>query len=494
MTASALRDKVARFQDDALASGFPFGLLCFFTAFTFLNISNRIDALAVIRPTVILIGLLFIVILAQGAVVRQRLAVPGARWIVRLLSYIALSLPFVEFPGSILHKNFEVFAKSAIFFLVVLAFVDSEKRLDTFVKLFVGCTIFRCLEPLYMHLTSGYWGEMTYFSGGAEGMERLAGAPADIIGANGLAFVAVSALPFLHYWATCRGAGWMRKLIYAGVGPLLLYVLVLTASRSGMLAGVIVIVSLIYTSKRKGVWVALIIAAIAFSIPRLDVNQVDRYSSIYDSNAKQAGTAQGRVSGWVSNIEVWSKRPIFGFGLGTSQEANFNIAGEVHYAHNLYLETMIELGIIGFFILVGYLWSVWRTTQLVVRAVKDVGDNLPDANILLWLPKALLVWSLMCAFFSILSYGLSEYQWYLVGGLSMVCYRLLQFRIQAMAQAAKTPEDLAAVGLKKPRPGARPPGVSPEAWGRPKRRGRWIPVTPPQATPPATPSSSSQGS
>ena len=60
--------------------------------------------------------------------------------------------------------------------------------------------------------------------------------------------------------------------------------------------------------------------------------------------------------------------------------------------------------------------------RVVVAGTRSPDQRLPA--ILLWLPKALLVWVGMCLLFSLASYGLSEYQWYLFGGLAVVTSRL----------------------------------------------------------------------
>jgi putative inorganic carbon (hco3(-)) transporter len=413
---------------NALESGVPFWTSVFFMIFTFLNIPNRAQFIGLLHPTVIFIGMLFIMVLAHGEAVKDRLASSGARWVMRLVLYILITLPLVQFPGSIIHKNFESFTKWAIFFILISAFADTEKRLKIISLTFLFCTVFRVLEPLYLHVFQGYWGSITYWNQGADSMNRLAGSPADSVNGNGLAFLCVSTLPFLHFWAMCRGAPFIRKLIYCALAPAIIYALVLTASRSGMIGLALVVFGIIFFAKRKTVGVVLVVCAIAWAIPHLNANQVDRYASLVDSSAHQAGGVQGRINGITSNLVLWSKHPLFGFGLGTSGEASWQVQGDSHLAHDLYAETLIELGLGGFIIMMSYLVSIGKVTTSMVKSIKKTGDSLPDGHVLLWLPKALFVWTIMCYVFSIASYGLSEYQWYLVGGLSMVCYRMLAVR------------------------------------------------------------------
>src|SRR2546430_8139392 len=63
---------------------------------------------------------------------------------------------------------------------------------------YVATQLWRVLEPLYLHVTSGYWGSATSL-GNWESMDRLARSPYDIINPNGLGFVIIMTLPLLHF-------------------------------------------------------------------------------------------------------------------------------------------------------------------------------------------------------------------------------------------------------------------------------------------------------
>ena len=72
-----------------------------------------------------------------------------------------------------------------------------------------------------------------------------------------------------------------------------------------------------------------------------------------------------------------------------------------------------------------------------------------DAEVLQWLPKALFVWVVMCAIFSIAAYGLSEYHWYLIGGLATTT---LRFAVLARKKVSEESQ----VEPVRIRPGSRP--------------------------------------
>ena len=60
--------------------------------------------------------------------------------------------------------------------------------------MYAATQVWRVLEPLYMHLKSGYWGDYASL-GNWEYMNRLSGSPYDIINPNGLGFVIIMTLP-----------------------------------------------------------------------------------------------------------------------------------------------------------------------------------------------------------------------------------------------------------------------------------------------------------
>src|ERR1700752_2810016 len=102
---------------------------------------------------------------------------------------------------------------------------------------FLCCQTFRVLEPVYLHVTIGYWGSSAHVSAW-EAFDRLSGAPSDTVNPNGLAAIVLTIIPLLHYLTAGKVLG---RLTYVSVLPMLLWALVLTASRSGMvgLAGIL---------------------------------------------------------------------------------------------------------------------------------------------------------------------------------------------------------------------------------------------------------------
>lgn len=409
-----------------LDSGFRL-YLCFIVSY-FLHLPARIPLLAVIRFDLILIGLIFGFILIRKDEKRAKSSSRTDQLLKILFAYTLLSLPFAQWPGTVLHTGIPNLIKAAIFFYFTIALIDSERKLKIYMTTFLACQFFRVLEPLYLHLADGYWGSQTYIGAG-EMMERLAGSPYDVINPNGLAFVIVSVLPFFHYLSLSSSP--KVKMLYLLALPVLLYTLVLTASRSGFLALVVILFAIFMKSRRKLTLAIIVgVAAVAIFSSLTDI-QKERYFSITQKDARGAESAKGRIEGVLESFKVAMNKPITGHGLGTSLEANFNAIGVAQPAHNLYAEIMQELGLIGlliFLFFIGSIISNFRTSRMRVYADPRQSVYLKNVTV------AMGVWLIMNIFFSFASYGLSSYEWYLFAGLSVVVKRLSETKEGALSK------------------------------------------------------------
>jgi hypothetical protein len=409
-----------------------FALYLLFMVSWFVHLPERNTILGEIRFDVLLLGVIAGFVLTAGPAEPTNRRTAITRLIPILVVYVIVTLPFVEWPGSVLRENLVRFGKAVLFYYFTVRLVTSERRVMQLLMVFTLCQIFRVLEPLYLHLTQGYWGGGASMAGDGT-LYRLAGAPLDDIGSNGLAFVVLTAIPFAHYlWTrTVRGT-----LLYLALFPLLVYALVLTASRSGLLGLVITFVLIWMQSRRKVLLGAVAVLAVVLAIPLLTDDLRDRYASIVSANTRNAGTAQGRIEGVKRDLQVAMRRPVFGHGLGTSSEANANFAGYQQASHNLPAEVLQEIGLVGFLIFAALLASIERNVRTVLRTLRT-SDH--ASSCMLAIGKAVHVWYGMNLLFSLFTYGLSSYSWYLLGGLAEVLGRLSSGTGQTSPEAVAVP-------------------------------------------------------
>jgi len=145
--------------DDATSGGkFPFVMFCIFMISYFLHLTQRLPALGAIRFDLLLGAATFISALMnrpKPAAGEAQGFTPIGKWLLIVIGYMFVSLPFVEWPGSVLNKGLEPFLKAVCFYFFVTSTVNTIGRLKTLTAIFVACQAFRIIEPLYMHMTTG---------------------------------------------------------------------------------------------------------------------------------------------------------------------------------------------------------------------------------------------------------------------------------------------------------------------------------------------------
>lgn len=375
----------------------------------FLHFSQRVHAIGVMRPTLLLFVLVAFLLLTQKNIVGLRLRHPIFIAYSAFLIMLIATLPFVTFPGSVIKNNIPIFIKAVVFLYFVGLILDTPGRFKWALIVFVSCQVIRVLEPLYLNITEGYWGDATNVDGDLE--VRLSGAPSDLINANELGFVIATVIPFLHYYLLPRT--WFYKLVYFALLPLLLYALILTMSRGAFLALLVVGWFVFAESKNK---VILIFAMVVIAFAGLAVmndNQRDRYLSLVSSDSKQARSKEGRINGMKGEFIIGFTRPIFGHGLGTTGEAKVKNGHRYQVSHNMYAEVLIEVGLVGMFFFFRFIRSVYRQINHSYQLVREMDEfykiTFKVFKVVFW----------MFVVYSINYWGLTQYYWYNLAGLAI---------------------------------------------------------------------------
>jgi putative inorganic carbon (HCO3(-)) transporter len=431
-----------------------FTILIAITLCMLLSIPEWVPGLGVVHPTVILTLVLIAMSVANFARLKHRIQNPPARALIGMVVYILVTIPLVYWPGSVIN-NFQHLITAFGYFFFIAFYVDTVRRLQIFVAVYLSAQTFRVLAPLFLHVTTGYWGDQTYLGDDTGFIPRLSGAPFDIVNANGLASLVIITLPFLFFWGRSKSK-WILLGFVLPVSLALMYALMLTLSRSTLLALFIEGLAVLMFSKRRALILAVLVAGTVIGVSSLSDLQKERFiGSLYSSKAKGADTAKGRVTGLYDDIDVWVERPFFGFGFGTSFEALYNLRQANTMSHTLYTEALIELGIFGVPFLLAYLYRLCQAAWEGHKLATKNAERLAVAPILLWMPPSALVWLIGYLFFSIASYGLSTYTWYLTGGMIVATTNIIKDLLKApgtTAEATPTPSRPARKTLPMPRP------------------------------------------
>ncbi len=105
---------------------------------------------------------------------------------------------------------------------------------------------------------------------------------------------------------------------------------------------------------------------------------IDEVLVRYEDLSKERETDRGRIAIWRDAWKMVEQNPLFGQGLGTFQWTypayeTVDPDRPARYAHNDYLQILIETGIIGLGLLLWFFVSVWR---VAVKNLRDSTDPL----------------------------------------------------------------------------------------------------------------------
>ncbi|MBN1630765.1 MAG: O-antigen ligase family protein [Thermoleophilia bacterium] len=144
-----------------------------------------------------------------------------------------------------------------------------------------------------------------------------------------------------------------------------LFSVVLTASRSGFIATCIALVGAVFALRQvrlaqRLAWVVVIMgvfAGVFFGLSSSEALQANTQRITFSADTASLETLTGRTEIWSTGGDLFREHPIGGMGAGTFVEAARERLGESRAAHNVFVETAVETGIVGVLLLVTVLMS-----------------------------------------------------------------------------------------------------------------------------------------
>lgn len=153
---------------------------------------------------------------------------------------------------------------------------------------------------------------------------------------------------------------------------LLILGIALSYSRGAWLAAIVAFIGLLAYKWRRFLWVAVsgLILVIFLGPPLVS----KRMNSVFDVNEMNI---KNRLAVWNNSVAIVMERPILGMGLGTFTEAYSDRYAEIlpvpeeesrmiRHAHNLYLQIVMETGLLGGLVL------LWLLVVGLRRAIKNL--------------------------------------------------------------------------------------------------------------------------
>jgi O-antigen ligase len=270
---------------------------------------------------------------------------PNKRWITNRLHAAFLAFTFVlllcwvaaPYPGPG-EKVWENHWKVGVFFVLMVTAIRDERNLRLLLMIYLGALTLYATHSL-----------LEYFNGRIEyrmKTTRMIGVDITFQDPNTFAATLLHALPYvLPFWPEARRGSRLRWFLYAYMALTVLCIL-LTGSRRALLGLGLLGFMLIVLSRHRWLLLTLVGIAVPVGFALMPAYLQNRYLTIIDPSfgpANAETSAKFRTHAWIDGLRLFDQYPLTGVGPGAFGEA----VGHQMQAHNLYAQTMAELGLLG---------------------------------------------------------------------------------------------------------------------------------------------------
>jgi O-antigen ligase len=344
-----------------------------------------------------------------------------------------LSLLSAELKGVALREYRLVMLEPVVFYLVLRTTPLDRRALWRIVDFLVAGAVYVALVGLYQYITKT---DLITAEGGVARIRSVYGSP------NNLALFLGRVLPLAVSTLVFAGQS-IRRWIYGAAAALLGLTILLTFSKGALLLGVpaaMAVIVVVRWGRRGWLVVGGLLAAGVVTLPLLA--RVPRFADVLDFTS---GTSFFRVQLWVSAWRMWLDHPWLGVGPDNFlqmyrsryilpeawQEPNLS------HPHNIVLDFLSRLGLLGFAAGVAMLLGFWQTAIRSYRRLCDMGA-LERGNLAL-LP---LVVGFIGVVADMVAHGLVDHSFFLVD-LAYVFFLALA-AVQHVDRLAARPEPVPA--------------------------------------------------
>lgn len=371
-----------------------------------------------------------IVILFVIAVKRQWRILPT-----NYLAYIALLLVVMSI-SSLIGLNSAAslaslinYSKAMLLTVLLGGCLKSEVDIQRITLYCILGLIIGCAYTFYQHVTGNY-----VISGRYE--QRATGLSAD---PNDTAMLYVSGIPLIVYWIY-KSAGKINKIFFSAALTLLLYSILLTGSRGGILTAALIAVAL-YIKRPTILNTFLGIIMLCGLVTLAPDTFFSRLNTLKTGHEAHGGSSMdNRKELQIQGVRIFTDHPIAGVGPGnfgrafvqkissgksiglSSSSENSDFSRSYGVAHNMHLEMFVENGIFG-----GLLFEtiIFSAITSLLRYNKVTKSKSSDYSLGYCLMLSLLGLAFAGLF---LSQGKNAVMWFIIG-IAFSAPNIIKYRI-----------------------------------------------------------------
>lgn len=355
-----------------------------------------------------------------GVLPKDRTKIPRElKVLLLLLMHMILTIPFAYWRGGAFDAVFTKFSKGVIVGLLIGLIIASVSQMRKLLYIQAGSIAFIAILSVAAHRTFG---------------GRLYGIQKGILeNPNDLAInIAINFPLCMAFMFAAKGG--IRKVIWAVSMIGMMYCVLITYSRSGMIALVITCLVCLWEYGVKQKRVLLLLGAGMFGVIALGValttpHFIARFQSLTQGNIEGSGdrgSLEAREELLRRSITLALQNPIFGVGPG-----NFPVlSGNWHVAHNSYTELAAEAGFPALFLFL----LLFALSFRKVDQIRKLPGYAADENIRLWTSA---LWASLAAYVVGSMFASTEYNLFPYFMVGYVCalYRVASKPVEAPAPA-----------------------------------------------------------
>jgi O-antigen ligase len=354
---------------------------------------------------------------------------PGKGWVSNRLNRAFLTFSLVLMTcwltspyGDLGARVVEDHLKVVVFYILVISTVRDESSLRKLVLFY--------LLSMGLYMTHSLW---EYVHGRHEfrmSVIRMIGVDKSFNDPNTFAatilYSLTVSLPFWSRQSPLWGRGLLVYYSCLSIGCILL-----TGSRAGFVGLSCLGVLCAWNSKHRLLYVGLLALAFCLGWPLLPQGLQNRFLTLLDPSVGPANarmSAEGRIRGFSDGIELWEKYPYTGVGPGSFGKA----VGHGFQAHNLYGQTLGELGILGAVALAGILLAFARNRREANRLQKNL--SLDPADFPYRLSRSISLCVLLLLIMGFGGHNLYRYTWLWFGAFQAVALHCLRLQTPSLGE------------------------------------------------------------
>jgi O-antigen ligase len=399
-----------------------------FLAFTFVCFARPEDVwpfIGSLRLTMVFSGSAGVALLAALFTRKAQFRWSAELALVLLLTlWFVAGVPFAFYHGGSLHLLTETWVRTLLCFVLATQALTTVRRVEKAIWVILLSELFASGASLILPSALSL-----------DESGRMVGINKGLLGWNFLGITVSVTLPFIAYLYVSRRSA-IRTLLLAAVIGSTMWMLVLTASRGGMLGIVLSIVLtwwfILRGSPRGRLVMILMGVVLVVGVIKAPPIFWERMGTIWSSEAATSTdtaasaeeSTEGRRILLKESIQATLEHPIFGVGVGNFSIYTGNRGNKIGWygTHNTFTQISSESGIPGLTLLVALLVVMIRHMR---KAAAEMSTQSAATNLQLFARAALVstVAFIFSGFFAHIAY---DYLLYFVAGISAALWTLKQ--------------------------------------------------------------------